>query len=201
VIAGTTESSFVRWLAQNPIGAARACEALVAADRLVSTPKIDPPGSFKQTALVLLPVLIGAALTWLATERRSGRDRDRALADALRKRVTDLRAAGTAFGAEWVAGGIVKPQSHQVDESRNALLGELRRVNASRPTWQLATGLVALIEGCTLDDAIDASWPAEPQPRRARARALDAWLRALEDDVAISRARSRTPRAAALQAR
>lgn len=212
VISDGHQLAFADWVSRPTKDAERACDALIAADQLTAAPKAAQAGGFAETALILLPVLFGAGLTWLATEQRSGRDRSRELAKDLRARAGELRRAGTAFSAEWMSGGVTRPQSRNVDEGRDALLADLRRVTASRPDWKLPVELVDTIDS-KLDEAVDGSWAPDPEMRRVRARTFDRWLRSVEGDVAAvaealehpvrgsKRARRAAPESATLAAR
>lgn len=184
VISYGHQIPFADWLSQRGKDRERACDALIAAAELTTPSQAAGTGGFTQTALVLLPVLFGAALTWLATEQRSSWDRSRELGKDLRALAGELRRAGSAFSAEWMSGGVTRPQTRDVHEARDALLAGLRRVTASRPEWKLPLELVGTIDRGKLEEAVDGSWPADPEMRRNRARIFDRWLRSVEGDVA-----------------
>ena len=95
----------------------------------------------KSTLSVLLPVVVGALLTWFTSAWRDETCCSRLQADALALRGLHVPRTGQTYLREWTARtGGATPSGSSGAEQPGELVAQLRKVSVLRPRWILPTG-------------------------------------------------------------
>lgn len=137
----------------------RACDALNTAARPQTQPV--PPeaaGGGESLAYVLLPVAVGALLSWLAAEWRAKTVTARMEADNLRAAVRGYVRAHAAYAGDWVAqrSATHRPDDRHVRERHDEVDAQLRRIGGLHADWRvpgrLRTDLAELTDDVLRED-------------------------------------------------
>ncbi|WP_147437439.1 hypothetical protein [Micromonospora musae] len=173
--------SFEDWHRTHPQDFDRACDALIAANRLDSgTPPVKPASTTMNLWTVLISAVIGAFLTLLGGEWKSRRDRQAQAAQA-------LRGAAAAFAREGNAmvRTLTAPMA-QADDStyyaaRDELASKLHEADTVRGSALSRTLLEEILS--IKATAVVARWPDDAAARRARQQEAVQWLTAVVADA------------------
>lgn len=138
---------------------------------------------------VLLPVIVGALLTWFTSAWRHRVGCRRLQADALRAAARTFIRTGQTYLREWTdRRGGAHPRIRGVLDSRDELAVQLRQVSELRPRWILPNRLQELLSGGRLGERMTRSqiWARMSDEEREReGQALRSELSTL--DVAVDR--------------
>ena len=183
--------SFEEWRRQRPQDFSRACNILIAANRLDTVP---PPTTAPSTAPNLWPILIsagvGAFLTLLGGEWKSRRDRQTLAAQALRNAAATFRRAGNA-AIKVLASPMANSDGTAYYAARDELASRLNESAAVRKS-ALDPKLLDEILGTKADSVVGA-WPQDAAARKTREDQATQWLKGVEADaVAVAAAVQRT---------
>ncbi|MEU8337864.1 hypothetical protein [Micromonospora tulbaghiae] len=173
--------SFEDWRRTHPQDFERACDALIAANRLdFGTSPVKPAGPATSLWSILISAVVGAFLTLLGGEWRSRRDRQVQTAQA-------LRSAAAAYAREGKAmvRALAAPMAQADDSTYYAARDELAsKLHESEAVRGSALGATLLEEIFSIKaTAVVARWPDDPAARRARQQEAAQWLSAVEADA------------------
>lgn len=168
------------WRRQHRRDFDRACAALRAAAQTAEAPPASPgPGPVLTMLSVLLPVIAGALLAWLAGEWRDVRVRRRALTDDLRAAIRDFAGVVESYvhrQSDDRRPG-TPPDDQPVRDRRAALAAQLHRVAAEHRRWVEPENLRRALVGDLLGDDLAEEWAGkDDDARRRRAAAVRASL-------------------------
>lgn len=132
---GGEDMSVAAWRRTNRADFDRSCAALRAASQSGPTP-VSRIGGITTVLTVLLPVIVGAILAWLAAERRDATAHNQTLAAVLRASARAFLHACDDFVRKWTGTtGPARPSDQQLTEARRELAASLRQVQTLRPRW------------------------------------------------------------------
>ncbi|MEY9887512.1 hypothetical protein ABIA31_001141 [Catenulispora sp. MAP5-51] len=135
------------WFKARPADFIRACDALIKADAPIAAPSSSSGASkFASLFTVLLPVTVGALLTFLVSEWRAARERAKARSEALRSAMSDLRRTGVEYSRSLTQTSVGSmPSIADFERSRLDLESELTRLQALHRRWNFVSGLRSAI--------------------------------------------------------
>ncbi len=169
------------WRSEAPSDFNKACKALVKSTALSqgNSPKEESKLSFLSW---LLPIVIGALLTMLATEMQGARARKLAAAEQIRIATADFRDALNQYITSWLEsspGG--KPSTSQVDQRRLQLIVTLRKAGL-RGEWPFVGRLISHLEEPQYGRNIDEGWTGPLSSKQSKADEMRRNLGRLEAD-------------------
>jgi hypothetical protein len=155
------------WWKDRPEDFGRTCSALMAA-RPVREPDVtitQPPGPGAMTTLLpFLTGLVSAVLAFVAAAWRDRVARGRGLADDLRLRFEEFRAAAAAYMSSWTPGR----SGDQLVDRRGALLTQLAKVRATRREWRRVRSIEDELTTGPLGEELTRNWAGQDYERTAR---------------------------------
>ena len=164
----------------------RACDTMISATQLPQAPLERPTAAAASVWTVLLPVLVGALITWLTTGWRDSTARWRQQADALRAANRTFGRTSQTYVRQWIDPTQNRPTDQYLRDSRHELIAELHEVAAARPRWTVPPRLLRLLSDGPLGDQLARTWPGmEGEPLASAAHEVQAQLSAL--DITINR--------------
>ncbi|WP_255950772.1 hypothetical protein [Streptomyces odontomachi] len=173
------------WVKGRPADFERACTALVDASAL---DQAAPSDSGKPAFLEwFLPLLVGAGLTWAATEYRSARDRGQSAANEIRAVSGAFRAAVGDYASAWVGTTVgPAPSLSALDQARRTLAATLARTTGHRKRWSFARRFLDDLHGPRYRVEIAEGWHGRnEQEKQARAEHVEGLLRAFDTDTEL----------------
>lgn len=115
----------------------RACDALTAAARIPRQQAV-PASPAKTSLTALIPLVAGAALTWVTGFWRDERTQSRLLGDALRDASRKFRKSVRAEQRKWFGPpGGKRPVAVEMLAARDELAGQLRKIAILRAGWRM----------------------------------------------------------------
>jgi hypothetical protein len=164
----------------------RACDTMIGAAQLSQAPLVPSTDAAAPVWTVLLPVLVGALITWLTTEWRDSIARWRQQANALRAANRKFARTSQTYIRQWIDLTQNRPPDQYLRDSRHELIAELHEVAAARPRWTVPPQLLHLLSDGPLGDQLAHTWPGmEDQSLASAAHEVQAQLSAL--DITINR--------------
>ncbi|MFD2420162.1 hypothetical protein [Amycolatopsis pigmentata] len=164
----------------------RACDALTAAARIPQQQAV--PSSPAKTALTaLIPLVAGAALTWVTGFWRDERTQSRLLADALREASRNFRKTVRAEQRKWFGPPSGRrPVDVEMLAARDELAGQLRKIAILRAGWRMPGRLKdRLMDEPLLGEEMNTFAPGDTPEARAekQERALKGLSAGIDDVV------------------
>ena len=138
------------WLKKDPADFVRTCDALIEANASA----VSIPGQSEGVAsrlapmvTVLLPVTVGALLTFLVSEWRAARDRAKTRAEALRAAARNLLHVAGEYGRSLTLASVGSlPDISDFERRLFELISELTRLNAAHRRWVFVAELKAAVQ-------------------------------------------------------
>ncbi|WP_327345019.1 hypothetical protein [Streptomyces europaeiscabiei] len=175
-------SAIEKWKKQHSADFNKSCSALIKATAISegNAPKKETNLDFLNW---LLPVIAGAALTFLAAEFQAARARRIANADAIRTCSAAFRDALIEYATEWTnntTGG--EPAATLIDKQRMQLITALRKAEI-RKNWPFLTQLIDYLDGPHYRHGIKEGWHGTLTDRQRRAGDIQSHMTRLEADT------------------
>lgn len=183
--AGGRARRLSAWAKERPTDFERACKALVDASAL---DQAGPADSGKPPFLEwFLPLLVGAGLTWAATEYRSARDHSRSAANEIRAASGTFRAAVGDYVRAWVGTTVgAAPSMATLDQARRNLAASLARATGHRKRWTFARDVLDDLHGPRYRVELAGAWLGKnEQVKQAHAEHIESLLRAFDADTEL----------------
>jgi hypothetical protein len=148
----------------------RVCTAVTGAARVPQPASPASAASPKSTLTVLTPVIVGAALTFFVGFWRDERTQSRLLAETLRTVARKYFSAARAQRAKWFEPrqGLLAVDQAVLD-SRDELLGQLRKVSILRRGWRVPGRLHQAFSSRSLGEGMNDLAPGQTARERDQA--------------------------------
>lgn len=160
----------------------KVCTALVASAQLPQQQQSQQNSPFVTTLNVLLPLVVGAALSWLPGYWQEERKQSRLLADTVQSAARKYFDAAEAMGRRQATANQGKlPVDQAVLDNRSDLMAQLRRVEILRNGWTVPQRLRELLADERLGVEMNDSQPGHDTAAVLKDK-LDA-VRPLVNDV------------------
>ncbi|WP_169804621.1 hypothetical protein [Micromonospora maris] len=172
--------SFEDWRHNYPQDFNRACDALIAANRLDSaTPTVKPTGATVNLWTILTSGFVGAILTMVGGEWKSRRDRQVQAALALRGAAAAFVREGNAI-ARALSAPMAQADDRAYYTARDELASKIHEAAVIRDS-ALGAALIEEIFSTNASDVV-ARWPDDNVGKKVKQLEVSQWLTTVEAD-------------------
>ena len=161
----------------------RVCDALVGAARIPGQSAAPSPGPVQSALTTLIPIIAGAALTWITGFWRDERTQSRLLAEALRTAARKFQNAVYVEQQKWLGPSTGRrPVDVAVLVAGDELAGQLRKIAILRSGWRKPGRVEERLKTeRLLGERMNVTQDGETAQQRVTAQNTE--LRSLRDDL------------------